>query len=224
MSREVVVTGCSRGIGAALVARFIEMGISVAGCARSVSAVQELGSDPSFRTLDVTDDRAMRQWASDLESAGKVPDLVIANAGVLNEPAPLWEISADQFDLVVDVNVKGVANTARAFLPSMIASGGGVFVALSSGWGRSTSEGVAPYCASKFAVEGLVGSLSQDLPEGVVAVALSPGVVDTTMLARAFGPQQASQAVDPSSWAREAADFLLSIGPQHNGESLSFQR
>ena len=102
--------------------------------------------------------------------------------------------------------------------------GKGTFVALSSGWGRSTSAGVAPYCASKFAVEGLIGALSQDLPDGVSAVALSPGVVHTDMLTRAFGAQEASHAVDPAQWAAGAVEFLLSLGPVCNGQSLSFER
>ncbi|MBD8554770.1 SDR family NAD(P)-dependent oxidoreductase [Rhizobium sp. CFBP 8762] len=77
----------------------------------------------------------------------------------------------------------GVIETARCFLPAMIARDSGVFVAMSSGWGRSTSAGLGPYCASKFAVEGLVGVLNDDLPPQVCAIALDPGNrVNTNML------------------------------------------
>jgi len=106
----------------------------------------------------------------------------------------------------------------------MIERGRGTLVALSSGWGRSTSPEVAPYCASKFAIEGLMGSIAQELPGGLAAVALSPGVVHTEMLKRAFGEKDASMAVEPSDWGREAVEFLLSLGPDHSGSSLSFQR
>jgi len=224
LSRQVIVTGCSRGIGKALVEQFCASSISVAGCARSTDLLREHGDDPYFRSVDVTDSDAMEKWAQDLASAGMIPDLVVANAGYLSEPGPLWEISPEEFDLVIDVNVKGVANAARAFLPGMIDAGAGTFVALSSGWGRSTSPGVAPYCASKFAVEGLIGALSQDLPAGVSAVTLSPGVVHTQMLARAFGAREASTAVDPGEWAVDAVEFLLSLGPSCNGQSLTFER
>ena len=224
MSRRVIVTGCSRGIGKALVEQFSSTGVVVGGCARSAEALSQQGEDPHYRCVDVTDSAALEQWACDLAAIGMVPDLVIANAGYLSEPQALWEVSAEDFDAVIDVNVKGVANTARAFLPRMIEAGQGTFVALSSGWGRSTSAGVAPYCASKFAVEGLIGALSQDLPTGLSAVALSPGVVHTEMLARAFGADGASQAIEPQEWAVEAVQFLLTLGPSCNGQSLSFQR
>ncbi|MDE0960010.1 MAG: SDR family NAD(P)-dependent oxidoreductase [Planctomycetota bacterium] len=224
MSRCVIVTGCSRGIGAALVQQLIKENHRVAGCSRNSEAMQELGVEPAFRSVDVRDAEALIRWATDLQEIDMIPDLVIANAGLLNQRQPLWEISSEQFDQVIDVNIKGVANTARAFLPSMIDQQSGTFVALSSGWGRSTSPGVAPYCASKFAVEGLMGALAQELPAGVSAVSLSPGVVHTSMLARALGDEEASQAVEPQQWASQAVDFLLSLGPSQNGQSLSFQR
>lgn len=220
----MIVTGCSRGIGKALVEQFSASGIVVGGCARSAGGVSVHGEEPLFRSLDVTDSSELEQWAEDLSSIDVIPDLVVANAGYLNQPQALWEVPAEDFDQVIDTNVKGVANTARAFLPGMIKAGRGTFVALSSGWGRSTSSGVAPYCASKFAVEGLLGALSQDLPAGLSAVALSPGVVHTEMLARAFGANEASGAVEPRQWAAEAAQFLLDLGPSSNGQSLSFQR
>lgn len=224
MSRQVIVTGCSRGIGKALVDQFTAKGATVAGCARSTEAISRQGEEPHYRSLDVTDSAALERWAADLSEVDMVPDLVIANAGYLSEPQSLWEVSAAEFDAVIDTNVKGVANTARAFLPRMIEAGQGTFVALSSGWGRSTSAGVAPYCASKFAVEGLIGALAQDLPTGISAVALSPGVVHTEMLARAFGATEASHAVEPQQWAAGAVQFLLNLGPSCNGQSLSFQR
>ena len=64
----------------------------------------------------------------------------------------------------MDVNVKGVANVIRAFVPAMVAKKRGVIVNLSSGWGRSTAAEVAPYCATKYAIEGLTLSLAQELP------------------------------------------------------------
>jgi len=224
MSRSVIVTGCSRGIGAALVTEFNRRGFDVGGCSRSEESMSQLGTDPRFRGVDVSDDGQVARWSKDLLGAGMNPDLIIANAGVINEPGAFWEVDAAEFDAVIDVNVKGVANTARAFLPAMIEQGRGTFVALSSGWGRSTSAGVAPYCASKYAVEGLIGAISQDLPAGLCAVALSPGVVDTRMLAVAFGASEASQAIDPDLWAKPAVDFLLSLSSADNGQSLTFSR
>ncbi len=99
-------------------------------------------------------------------------------------------------------------------------NGRGIVVNMSSGWARSTSADVAPYCASKWAVEGLTQALSQELPPGLAAIAISPGVVDTEMLRSCWG-DSAAASPSPDLWAKGATDFLLSLDTQHNGESLS---
>ena len=80
---------------------------------------------------------------------------------------------------MIDVNIKGVANVIRHFVPAMIARESGVIVNLSSYWGRSVSPEVAPYCATKWAIEGLTRALAQELPQGLAAVPLNPGIIDT---------------------------------------------
>src|SRR6185295_7668060 len=96
-----------------------------------------------------------------------------------NANAPLWRVPVEEFDQVIDVNIKGVANVIRAFLPAMIERGNGVVVNFSSGWGRSTAADVAPYCATKWAIEGLTQALAQELPKGMAAVPVNPGIIDT---------------------------------------------
>ena len=108
----------------------------------------------------------------------------------------------------------------RAFVPAMVKRGSGVIVNFSSGWGRSTSPEVAPYCATKYAVEGLTLALAQELPHGMAAVPLNPGIIDTDMLRMSFG-RAASSYVSPKTWAEKAVPFLLDLGPRHNGESLT---
>src|SRR4029079_2615042 len=93
---------------------------------------------------------------------------------VINRSAPLWELSAEEFDQVTNVNINGVVNVIRHFAPAMIRRGSGVIANFSSGWGHSTSPEVAPYCATKFAIEGLTQALAQDLPKGMAAVRLNP--------------------------------------------------
>ena len=106
---------------------------------------------------------------------------------MINRPATLWEVPAEEFDQVVDINIKGVVNVLRHFVPAMIARGSGVIVNFSSEWGRSTSPEVAPYCATKWAIEGLTRALAQELPRGLAAIPLSPGIIDTDMLRSCFG-------------------------------------
>jgi NAD(P)-dependent dehydrogenase (short-subunit alcohol dehydrogenase family) len=102
----------------------------------------------------------------------------------------------------------------------MIARGKGVIINLSSGWGRSTSPHVAPYCASKFAVEGLTQALAQELPPGLAAIPLNPGIIDTDMLRQSWGGD-ASQYPTAKAWAERAVPFLLNFGRKENGRSLS---
>ena len=114
----------------------------------------------------------------------------------------------------------GTLNVIRAFAPAMIARGRGVIVNLSSGWGRSTAPEVGPYCASKWAVEGLTRSLAQELPAGLAAVSLNPGIIDTDML-RTCWEGAAAAYPKPEDWSRTAAPFLLSLGMEHNGQALT---
>lgn len=224
-SRRIVVTGAGRGLGRALVAEFAEAGHQVIGCSRSPEQVEKLrrefaGGPHRFDAVDVSDEPAVAAWAASVLADGGPPDLLINNAGVMNPTRPLWEISREEFDRVIDVNVKGVFYVIRHFVPAMVERRRGVIVNLSSGWGRSVSPEVAPYCASKFAVEGLTRALAEELPEGMAAVPLNPGVIDTDML-RSCWAEGASAYPKPEAWGRRAAPFLLSLGPRHNGQSLT---
>ncbi len=222
-SRKILLTGTTRGIGRAMAARFAELGHSLAACGRDAEALAsleaEIGGGHHLRALDVTDGARVEAWAAALGRDGWVPDLLINNAGVINRQAPLWQLGEEEVSAVIDVNVKGVINVLRAFLPAMIEQGRGVVVNISSGWGRSTAPHVAPYCASKFAVEGLTRALAQELPPGLAAVPLSPGVIHTEMLETAFGEHAASYW-RPERWADVAVPYLLRLGPDDNGRSL----
>lgn len=224
MSKLIVITGCTRGLGRALVPKFVAAGHTVVGCGRSETHVAELAklfpAPHAFAAVDVTDPIEVRRWAEAALAAHGPPDLLVNNAALMNTPAPLWEVPAEEFDRLIDVNVKGVANVIRAFVPAMVARKQGVIVNLSSGWGRSTSPEVAPYCASKYAVEGLTKSLAQELPPGMAAVPLNPGVIDTDMLRQAWS-DGASAYPKAEAWAEKAAPFLLKLSAADNGKSLS---
>lgn len=213
--RTIVVTGCSRGLGRTLAARYASEGHRVHGCSRSGTPLDGV----EVARVDVTDDAAVAGWAEAVVADG-APDLVISNAGLMHRTAPLWELSDDEVAQVLDVNVRGVATVARHFLPPMIAAGRGVLANLSSGWGRSTSPEVSVYCASKWAVEGLTQALAAELPQGVAAVAVNPGVIDTDMLRSCWG-SSAGAYPGPEAWAHAAAPFFLDLGPRHNGAAVT---
>ncbi|HBO45718.1 MAG TPA: oxidoreductase [Planctomycetaceae bacterium] len=222
-NRHIVITGVSRGLGRALVEGFIEQGHAVAGCSRSAEAIGELqtrfGPPNSFAVVDVADDAQVGDWAERVLTDG-APDLLICNAGVINANGPLWRVPADEFSAVIDTNVKGVANVVRHFVPAMVERRRGVIVNLSSGWGRSVSAEVAPYCASKWAIEGLTLALAEELPKGMAAVPLNPGIIDTLMLRSCFGESAASYP-SPKDWAKRAVPLLLKLGPKDNGRPLT---
>lgn len=222
-TRTVLITGVTRGLGQAMMNRFIEAGWQVAGCGRSVEEIAALSkrhpAPHRFDAVDVTDDPAVATWAKQVAAAGLVPDLLLNNAAVINRTAPLWQIAPDDFHRTIDVNINGVFHVLRHFVPLMIEAGRGVIVNFSSGWGRSTAPEVAPYCATKFAIEGLTLAMAAELPKGLAAVALNPGIIDTDML-RSCWSEGASQYPGPDEWSRTAVPFLMGLTSRHNGRSL----
>jgi len=224
-SRLILITGCSKGLGLSMVRSFAALGHTVVGCARSAPAIsalqKEFPAPHSFAVADVTDAAAVETWAAQVIASHGAPDLLLNNAAVIHPNAPLWKVPADRFNRVIDVNVKGLANVLRSFLPAMVKTKKGVIVNFSSGWGRSTSPEVSGYCASKYAVEGLTASLAQELPAGMAAVALTPGVINTEMLQDCFGKESASHYPSAEEWAKRAVPFLLKIGPKDNGHPLT---
>lgn len=225
----IVVTGVSRGLGRALVDGFIADGHRVVGTARSQSAIETLrdqygaahpDAQNRFDIVDQSNPALVSQWAESVINESGVPDLIINNAAVINENAPLWKVPIDEFSGLIDINVKGVFYVCKAFIPAMIERRSGVIVNLSSGWGRSVAADVAAYCTSKWAIEGMTQALAQDLPTGMAAVPLNPGVINTDMLQSCFG-EHVSGYKNASQWAETAVPFLLGLSASDNGAALT---
>ena len=223
-SKLILITGVTKGLGWSLAHGLAALGHTIVGCGRSAPQIESLSSilrEPhSFSALDVARDSDVQQWASSILKKYGPPDLLINNAAVINKNAPLWKVPAEEFDAVMDVNLKGIANVIRGFVPEMVRRNSGVIVNLSSGWGRSTSPEVAPYCASKWGVEGLTLALAQEVPQGMAAIPLNPGIINTEMLQSCFGGS-ADRFPDPDEWCTRAIPFLLSFGPEQNGCQLT---
>src|SRR5208282_4215296 len=179
----VLITGVTRGLGRAMTEEFIRLGHIVLGCGRSKSEIEQLrknfAAPNDFAVVDVANDAQVARWAKRILSSQGPPDLLLNNAGLINGNAPLWEVPAKEFSDVIDVNIKGVANVIRHFVPAMVRRKSGVIVNFSSGWGRTTDAEVAPYCATKWAIEGLTLALAEELPRPMSAVPLNPGIIDT---------------------------------------------
>jgi NAD(P)-dependent dehydrogenase (short-subunit alcohol dehydrogenase family) len=219
--QTILITGVTRGLGHAMTGQFAGLGHRVIGCGRDAAAIgglrRQFGAAHDFEVVDVSSDKAVAAWAKRVLKQNDPPDLLLNNAAVINANAPLWEVGAEEFSAVVDINLKGVANVIRHFVPAMIGRGRGVIVNFSSGWGRATDAEVAPYCATKWAIEGLTQALAQELPRGLAAIALNPGIINTAMLRSCFGGS-AAQYPTAEQWAKSAVPFLLKLGPEHNGQ------
>jgi NAD(P)-dependent dehydrogenase (short-subunit alcohol dehydrogenase family) len=221
---KIVITGVTRGLGRALAEEFIRGGHTVIGCGRSGDAIFDLRmayqAPHDFTVLDVGLDTKVAIWAAKVLENDSPPDLLINNAAVMNRLAPLWEQDDREFTRLVDANIRGVQNVIRHFVPAMVQQKRGVIVNLSSGWGRSVAPEVASYCMSKWAIEGLTKALAEELPAGMAAVPLNPGVIDTDML-RSCWADGAAAYPKAAQWAKAAAPFILQLGPKDNGKSLS---
>jgi NAD(P)-dependent dehydrogenase (short-subunit alcohol dehydrogenase family) len=197
---NVVITGTTRGLGKALKAELERRGHTVRSCSRP--------------QVDV------RDYASLARFAETPCDLLIANAAVAIPGTRLWELDPEAFATLLDTNVKGVFHTLRAFLPGMVERRQGVAAVMSSDWGRSASALVSAYCASKWALEGMVRAVSRELPLGVAAVLVDPGNVNTEMLRLALGQDLAARYPSAEEWAVTAAPFFEGLGVEHNGRCL----
>lgn len=220
----VVITGITRGLGRAMAEKFMALGHTILGCGRNQEIINEFrGKYPKrhdFDVVDVTSDAEVLNWAGRLHKKCGAPDIVINNAGIINPNGPLWKISPGDFARVMDVNVNGTTNVIRHFLPNMIKKHRGIIVNFSSGWGRSADKDVAPYVASKWAIEGLSLALSMEMPPGLGVVALNPGIINTEMLQSCFG-ESAAHYPSASRWAERAVPFILKLDATDNGQALS---
>ena len=204
--RVALVTGAARGIGAATVRRLVAEGFyvlaldSVAGDDQRPAPGYSLASRAELNALAaehrdhvvsaVADVRDRLALASAVEATvqrwGRL-DVAVAAAAVIAGGQPLWETPEAEFDLLWDVDVKGVWNTAAVTVPAMLRGpdpSGCRFVAIASAAGSHGLYWLSAYTAAKHAVVGIVRGLAADLVgTGVTAVAVSPGSTDTQMLA-----------------------------------------
>jgi len=222
--KTVVITGCTRGLGRAMIPRFIDAGWQIAGCGRNESQVADLSRQiPAphlFQPCDVSLESDIAAFCAAILKQFGPPDLVLNNAAIINPNAPLWETSAGDFSRIIDINVKGPAAMMRHLLPAMLKRGSGVIVNFSSGWGRCTAADVAPYCATKYAIEGLSLATAQDTGGKVAVIPMNPGIIDTDMLRTTFGGE-AGGFPDADDWAKRAVPYFIKLGTKDNGKPLT---
>ena len=227
--KTVLITGASKGIGAATARVLAERGAHVVLAARSVDALTALAHETGGRAMpcDVSD---FAQVQALVDATGTI-DVLINIAGLIDPIARLADSDAAAWARVVEVNVLGVYHGLRAALPGMIARGSGTIINISSGAATSALEGWSHYCATKAAVLSLTRVADAEArAAGVRVLGLSPGTVATDMQRQiaASGLNPVSQ-LDwgthiPPAWVGQAIAMLMGpAGDAYCGTDFSLK-
>lgn len=219
--KTMMITGASRGIGAAAARIFAEAGANVCLLARSRNDIAEIAGQIGPKALAIPCD-VSRYWEVEaavracVETFGRL-DILINNAGVIEPIESLAQATPDAWGHVIDINVKGVFHGMRAALPVMIAEGGGTILTISSGAAHGAMEGWSAYCTSKAGAAMLTKCAhAEGMAQGIRAMGLSPGTVATQMQReiKASGVNPVSQ-LDwethiPADWPAKALLWMCS--------------
>lgn len=186
VGKTILITGASRGIGAATARAFAQAGANVSLVARSTEAIAEIAGEIGEKALAIPCDVSRH---AEVEAAVAATartfgglDILINNAGVIEPIGHLAETNPEAWARTIDINLKGVMYGMRAAMPGMIAQGHGTIINISSGAAHGPVEGWSAYCSSKAAVYMLTRAADKEAREkGLRIMGLSPGTVATEM-------------------------------------------
>ncbi|MCE8514449.1 SDR family oxidoreductase [Ruegeria pomeroyi] len=207
---HAVVTGGGTGTGAAIAETLAHAGARVTVLGRSEGPLREVAKQHKFIgwvTCDVTDPQAVRAAFRQARDLNGPVGVVVANAGAADS-TPFRKMTAEGFQQMLDVNLKGVFNSFQAGLSDMENAGEGRLIAIASTAGLKGYPYVAGYCAAKHGVVGLIRALAVELGRtGITANAICPGFIETPMLDRSI-----ANIVDKIGLSAEAAAKSLRKG------------
>lgn len=235
MNKTALITGASRGIGAAAARLFAENGYNVAiNYHRSEAAAKALAAELGAFAVkaDVSDIGEVREMAARVYERFGAPGVLVNNAGIAEQKL-FCDISQGDWDRMFDINVKGAFNTSGVFLPGMIREKSGKIINISSIWGLVGASCEVHYSAAKAALIGFTKALAKEVaPSGITVNCVAPGVIKTDMnaaldgrtvkeleeetpLGRLGTPREVAQAI--LFLASENADFITGQVLSPNG-------
>ena len=221
-NKSVIVTGSGRGIGEYIAKRLAREGANVIVTGRTARDIENVSTeinDAGGRSIyikgDVTIENDVKEVIhKTIKEFGEV-DMLVNNAGK-GLKKYIWETGVEEFEEIIDVNVKGTFLYMKNIIPEMENSTG-LIINISSGAGKEGIPELGAYCASKFAVIGLTESAAQEV-NNVKIVALCPGSVDTGMFKRLFPGEKAD--LKPEEVAEKVADICMHPGKYRQGQSI----
>lgn len=217
-NKIALITGATSGIGWATAVRLAQAGTQLILCGRRTEKLEALakavGGSPQLLTFDVRDKEAVFQAVDSLPNALKSIDLLVNNAGNAHGLDPVQTASLEDWDAMIDGNVKGLMYVTKAVLPHMIAAKKGQVINLGSIAGKEVYPNGSVYCSSKAAVDFFTRGLRIDLnPLGIRVGAIHPGLVETEFSEVRFkGDQTRAKNVYEgieALTAEEVADAIL---------------
>lgn len=205
-SKVVIITGASSGLGEATARRLADRGAKLVLAARREDRLKDLtedlksrGAEAIWQVTDVTDRNQVESLAAAAKEAFGRIDVLVNNAGLM-PLAPLDALKVDEWEQMVDVNIKGVMYGIAAVLPTMREQHSGHILNLSSVAGHKVFPGAAVYCATKYAVKALSEGVRMEGGDEIRSTNISPGAVSTELT---------STITDPD--AKKAADELYEV-------------
>ncbi|WP_327358634.1 SDR family oxidoreductase [Streptomyces sp. NBC_01304] len=213
----IVITGASSGIGAATARLLSDRGHPLLLLARRLDKLEELGlPDALCRKVDVTDRAAVQAAVREAEERFGPADALVNNAGAMLL-GRIADQPEDEWDRMIDLNIKAVLYATRAVLPGMLGRGSGTVINVSSIAGRKTFPNHTAYVGTKFAVHAMSENLREEVAaSGVRVVTIAPGAVETELLSHTSDEQIKT---DYEAWKKSAGGAL---DPQVVAEAIAY--
>ena len=218
--KVALITGSGRGMGRAISLGLAKNGVKVALTGRNQSLldktakeIEEAGGNAKTFLLDVTDDRQAESVSKEVYEEWGSIDILVNNAGVIVYDKPVWETTLEEWNFIMDTNLKGTFLTCKAVLPYMMQKGAGYIINIGSSSGKEPDDEYGPYAASKWGVVGYTASLAKSLiGQGIIVNGINPTWVDTDM-ARAYIPEGYPDCVNKNEIS-DAVIYLLTKAPK----------